>query len=86
VPLSLLVKDIKLASHKMILENGSMFLPFPGWQVGYSAFTYHISAKENLIGYVENQREHHMVFSSNQELTKMLSDNSVDHADDYLLT
>jgi REP element-mobilizing transposase RayT len=86
VPLSLLIKDIKLASHKMILENGKLFSHFPGWQVGYSAFTYHISAKENLIKYVENQREHHMVFSYKQELTKMLSDNSVDYVDDYLLT
>jgi putative transposase len=86
VALSLLIKDIKLASHKMIPENGKLFSGFPGWQVGYSAFTYHISAKENLIGYVENQREHHMTFSYKQELAKMLSDNSVDYVDDYVLT
>ena len=42
-----LVKDIKLASHKMILENRKLFSHFSGWQVGYSGFTYHISSKEN---------------------------------------
>lgn len=86
VSLSSVVKDIKLGSHKMILENGSMFLRFPGWQVGYSAFTYQISAKKNLIDYVENQREHHKLISYKQELTKMLSDNSIDYIDEYLLT
>jgi len=33
-----LVKDIKLASHKMILKNGKSFSHFTKWQVGYSLF------------------------------------------------
>ena len=45
VPLALIIKDIKLASHKMILENRKLFSHFTGWQVGYSGFTYHISSK-----------------------------------------
>lgn len=31
-----LVKDIKEASHALILRERSLFLHFPGWQVGYS--------------------------------------------------
>ena len=62
VPLSMIVKDIKIASHKMILENNSLFSNFPGWQVGYGAFTYHISSKSKLIRYVETQREHHKIY------------------------
>ena len=86
VALALLVKDINLASHKMILENGKLFLHFPGWQVGYSAFTYHISAKENLIRYVENQREHHKIYSFKDELMQLYKEHSVDYNEDYLLT
>jgi REP element-mobilizing transposase RayT len=36
-----LVKDIKEASHVMICRERSLFQNFPGWQVGYSGFTYH---------------------------------------------
>ena len=84
--LSLLVKDIKMASHKMVLENSKLFSHFPGWQVGYGAFTYHISSKTNLIRYVENQREHHKIYSFKEELTQLLKEHSVDYIDDYLIT
>jgi len=86
VAFSLLVKDIKMASHKLILQNSKMFSHFSGWQVGYSAFSYHISSKVNLIRYVENQREHHKIYSFKEELTNLLKEHSVDYTDDYLLT
>jgi putative transposase len=85
VPLSLLVKDIKLASHKMILENNSLFSHFTGWQAGYSAFSYNISSKARLINYVETQKEHHKIKSFKDELTCLLKEHSVDYIDDYLL-
>ena len=80
-----LVKDIKLASHKMILQNGKSFSHFTKWQVGYSLFTYHISSKMNLIRYIENQKEHHRIFSYKEELIALLKDNSVDYNEDFLL-
>ena len=84
--LAFLVKDIKLASHKMILGNSKMFSHFTGWQVGYSCFTYHISSKANLIRYVENQRDHHRVISFKEELTELLREHSVDYNEDFLIT
>jgi putative transposase len=81
-----LVKDIKLASHKMILKNRKLFSHFTGWQVGYSGFTYHISSKVKLIKYVENQREHHKIFSFKEELKELLKEHSVDYDEDYLIT
>jgi len=86
VSLSSAVKDIKMASHKMILENSKLFSHFTGWQVGYSAFTYQISSKINLIRYVENQREHHKLYSFKEELTHLLKEHSVEYIDDYLIT
>ena len=86
VALSLVVKDIKLASHKLILEKSGLFSNFTGWQTGYGAFTYNISSKVSLIKYVENQREHHKGCSYKTELTKLLSDHSVDFNEDFLLT
>ena len=86
VALSEVIKDIKIASHKTISDEGKLFSHFPGWQVGYGAFTYSISAKASLIHYVENQREHHKVKSYKDELTDILKENSVDFTDEYLLT
>jgi REP-associated tyrosine transposase len=54
-----LIKDIKEATHVMIYRERSLFPNFPGWQIGYSGFTYHISSKQALITYVMNQEEHH---------------------------
>lgn len=85
VALSPLIKDIKMASHKMILENRNIFNKFSGWQVGYGGFTYHINSKEKLIRYVVNQREHHKIHSFKEELTKLLKEHSIDYEDDYLL-
>ena len=86
IALAFLVKDIKLASHKMILNNGRLFSHFTGWQVGYSSFTYHISSKVKLIQYVENQRVHHKVFSYKEELTELLKEHSIDFNEDYLIS
>jgi putative transposase len=86
VALSLLIKDIKMASHKMFLENSNLFSHFTGWQIGYGAFTYHISSKANLIRYVEYQREHHKISTYKEELTHLLKEHCVDYIDDYLIT
>jgi putative transposase len=79
-----IVKDIKLASHKMILNNRKLFSHFNGWQVGYSGFTYHISSKPYLIKYVENQREHHKIVTFKDELVELLKEHSVDYDEYYL--
>ncbi|WP_153630716.1 transposase [Prolixibacter sp. SD074] len=55
-----LVKDIKLATTAFLKET-EIFPSFRGWQCGYGAFTYSITAKERLIAYVKNQKEHHRV-------------------------
>jgi len=74
-----LIKDIKEASHALILRERALFQNFPGWQVGYSGFTYHISCKESLINYVKNQAEHHKTISF-----KLLNEHEVYFKDEYL--
>jgi len=56
VALSSLIKDIKIALSEYIkMEN--LFPNFKGWQNGYGASTYSITAKYNLIEYVKNQKK-----------------------------
>ena len=81
-----LIKDIKEACHAMILRERALFANFPGWQVGYSGFTYHISSKEPLIRYVMNRAEHHKTISFKDELISLLSEHAVEYREEYLFT
>jgi len=81
-----LIKDIKAATHALALRERNHFSYFPGWQVGYSGFTYHISSKESLIRYVTNQAEHHKTISYKDELIRLLKEHGVDYKDEYLFT
>lgn len=46
IALADLIKDIKLSSSSLIKQE-NLFCKFNGWQEGYGAFTYSVSAKEN---------------------------------------
>ena len=83
VALSDLVKDVKLASSAMIKDNG-LFLHFPGWQVGYGAFTYSIDAKDNLIEYVKNQEKHHRKETFVDEYKRILREFGIEFDEKYL--
>ena len=81
-----LVRDIKKASHEMMGTNKGLFPHFPGWQVGYGAFTYHISMKTILIKYVLNQEQHHQKVTFREELIQLLNDNLILYKEEYLIT
>ena len=83
VAISNLVKDIKLGSTSFIKEK-KIFPDFGGWQEGFAAFTYHISAKDNLIEYVKNQEEHHATKSFLDELIEFFKEHGIDYDEKYL--
>lgn len=81
-----LVREIKKATHEMMVRDKKSFPHFPGWQVGYGAFTYHISMKPVLINYVLNQERHHKGVSFREEMIQLLKDNLVPYKEEYLIT
>jgi putative transposase len=83
VALSSLVKDIKLGSTSFIKKTG-LFPQFGGWQEGFSAFTYHISAKDNLIEYVKNQETHHATKTFREELEDLFKEHGINYEEKYL--
>jgi len=85
ITLADLVRDIKKASHEMMMREKSLFRLFPGWQVGYGAFTYNISMKPVLIKYIQDQEEHHRRISFKEELTELLNENMIPFKEEYLL-
>ncbi len=84
VALAYLVKDIKVASSKYI-KTENLFPNFNGWQDGYGAFTYSFSAKNNLIEYVKNQKEHHKKVSFREEYMNLLKKHNIEFDEKYLL-
>lgn len=83
VALASLIKDIKIASSGFIKSNG-LFPDFTSWQVGYSAFTYSIEAKNNLIEYVKNQEEHHKAKTYREELIELFLKHEIEFDEKYL--
>ncbi|MHA7111314.1 IS200/IS605 family transposase [Sunxiuqinia elliptica] len=84
IPLSSLVKDIKVASSLWIKQN-RIFPNFTAWQEGYGAFTYSIKQKEVLINYIKNQQEHHRVKPFREEFIELLTKHGIDFDERYLL-
>ena len=83
IALANLIKDIKVASSKMIkVEN--LFPNFKGWQDGYGAFTYQYNVIDNLIKYVKNQEEHHKKESFIDEYKRLLIEFGVEFDEKYL--
>jgi len=84
IAVAYLVKDIKLATTEYI-DFEFLFPGFDGWQDGYGAFTYSISAKDNLIEYVKNQEEHHRVKTFREEYIQLLIEHGIEFDEKYLL-
>ena len=54
------------------------------WQGGYGAFSVSRSQSKNVIGYIQNQEEHHRKFDFRQEFELMLEKNEVEHDARYV--
>ena len=79
-----LIKDIKLATHDMIVADPTLFPLFRGWQRGYAAISYGIEARQDLINYANRQRTHHADTQSyRDELRQLLLDNLVDFSEEH---
>lgn len=83
VAVAVLVKDIKLSSSSLIKKE-NVFPYFKGWQAGYGAFTYSILAKDSLIEYVKNQKEHHKKVSFREEYISLLKEHGIEFDEKYL--
>jgi len=83
IALADLIKDVKVSTSKMIKEE-NLFPKFDGWQIGYGAFTYSIDAKDKLVKYLINQKEHHKKFSFEEEFRTILEEFKIEFDEKYL--
>lgn len=81
--LSDLVREIKKASNIFINEKKFTNFKFE-WQEGYGAFSYSHSVLDNVIKYIQNQKEHHKKKSFKEEYIDFLKKFEVEYKDEYL--
>jgi REP element-mobilizing transposase RayT len=81
--LSDLVREIKKASNEFVNQKKFVRGKF-NWQEGYGAFSYSRSALDNVIGYIQNQKEHHRKRTFKEEYKEFLTKYQIEHKDEYL--
>jgi REP element-mobilizing transposase RayT len=81
--LSDLVREIKKSSNDFIKEKKFTNFKFE-WQEGYGAFSYSHSALNDVIAYIDNQKEHHRKITFKEEYISFLKKFEVDYDEKYL--
>ena len=81
--LSDLVREVKKASNEFVNKKGFTRSRFE-WQEGYGSFSYSHSALDNVIKYIQNQKEHHKKLSFKDEYKEFLIQYRIEHKDEYL--
>ena len=83
IKLSDLVKEIKEHSSKYInshkLVKGCFY-----WQSGFGAFSVSKSDVGRVISYINNQEEHHKIYSFKQEYYQFLDENEIPYSTERL--
>ncbi len=81
--LSDLVREIKKSSNDFIKEK--KFAPHHfQWQEGYGCFSYSHSALDNVIAYIQNQKEHHKKMTFKEEYISFLKKFDIEFDERYL--
>lgn len=81
--LSDLVREIKKSSNDFIREKKFCNHKFQ-WQEGYGAFSYSHSNLDNVIGYIQNQKEHHIKRTFKDEYIDFLTKYEIEFKNEYL--
>ncbi len=81
--LSDLVREVKKSSNTFIKEQRFTKYQF-GWQEGFGAFSYSHSSLDDVVNYIQNQKEHHKKASFKEEYLLFLKRFNVDYKPDYL--
>jgi len=81
--LSNLVQEIKKSSNGFVSEK--KFTPYQfSWQEGYGAFSYSHFALNNVIEYIQDQKQHHQKRTFRDEYIDFLEKFAIDFKKDYL--
>jgi REP element-mobilizing transposase RayT len=80
---SKLLEEIKKESSKWIKTKGQKYSKFY-WQNGYGIFSVNPSEIDKVVGYIDNQHEHHRKRTFQEELSAFLKKYGVEYDERYL--
>jgi putative transposase len=83
VPLMEVVKQMKQSSSKWIKTQGEEYQNFQ-WQIGYGAFSVSQKSVEQVITYIQNQKEHHKRATFQDEYRKFLNTYEIPYDERYV--
>lgn len=83
IALSTFVKDIKVASSRLINDKGWVRGHF-SWQEGFGAFSYSQSHVSKVARYIENQERRHTRQSFRDEYLSLLKSFQIEHNEKYV--
>jgi len=83
IALSDFARIVKTNSSKWINLNKLVHGKF-AWQIGYGAFSYAKSQRNNVINYIINQEEHHAKNNFKEEYLKLLEQYDIDFNSKYV--
>ena len=81
--LSDLVREIKKSSNEFIKEHNLTKFKF-NWQEGFGAFSYSHSQLDDVIGYIQRQKEHHRKKTFKEEYIELLKQYKIYYDEKYL--
>lgn len=81
--LSDLVREVKKSSNSFIKEKEFSKYKFE-WQEGFGAFSYSHYSLDNVIAYINNQKQHHKKRSFKEEYIDLLERFNIEFKDEYL--
>ena len=83
VTIAKLLETVKKESSSWIKKQGAQYHDFY-WQNGYGNFSVSPSQLDQLIGYIDNQEEHHKTISFQDEYRKLLDKYKIDYDERYV--
>ncbi len=81
--ISNLVREVKKSSNVFVKENKFTKFKFE-WQEGYGVFSYSHSSLNNVIAYINNQKEHHKKTTFKKEYLEFLKKFDLGYDDKFL--
>ena len=78
-----LMRDVKSNSSRMINESRAANRKF-SWQDGYAVISHSYSERSTVIGYIENQQEHHRKKTFREEIIQILDRFEIEYDLKYL--
>jgi putative transposase len=83
ITIATLLEEVKRSSSKWIKTKSSAYKKF-AWQIGYGAFSFGESQLQNVVRYINDQKEIHKNKSYKDEFRGLLKKYKVDYDERYV--